>query len=431
MTLCADGAALGGLNGAPAEMSERTLREFFLPPWRSFAAVGGKALMASHNSVLGQPMHANDYVTNNILRGEFGFRDGFILSDCNDLPALVSFRVAANISHAAGKGINGGVDLDLQCGQQSAYTSLADAIKDGSTAVAKVKQAARRVLMAKLALGLFDHPTVNASEVAAQINTPEHQALALRAAEEGVVLLKNEGALLPLGAAIKKVAVIGPNGGCDAAAGASCDGRVQLLGSYTQYDGTVSVKTVAEALAAESTATVEWSLGATSEVAAADVAAARRSAALKLANQSDVVVAVLGDDSRSSAEWGDRASLDLPGDQLALLEALTATGKPVVVVLVTGRTATFGPGNALLQKVPALFSAFRPGQMGGVAIARLLLGKSNPSGKLAQNWARSAAQAMSGASPWLQYRVGKWVANHRSDPDPDGRVCAPGWADSN
>eukprot|EP00966_Prymnesium_polylepis_P214447 4966335-Prymnesium_polylepis.1 len=238
MGLCADGAALGGLNGAPAEMSERTLREFFLPPWRSFAAVGGKALMASHNSVLGQPMHANDYVTNKVLRGEFGFGDGVILSDCNDVPALVSFRVAANISHAAGKGINGGVDLDLQCGQQSAYTSLADAIKDGSTTVANVKQAARRVLMAKLALGLFDQPTVNASEAAAHINTPEHQALALRAAEEGIVLLKNEGALLPLGAAIKKVAVIGPNGGCDAAAGTSCDGRVQLLGSYTQYDGT-------------------------------------------------------------------------------------------------------------------------------------------------------------------------------------------------
>ena len=170
------GAAQGGLNGGAAELSERTLREWYLAPWRAFAKAGGKALMTSHNSVLGQPMHANDYVTNSILRSEFGFGDGFILSDCNDVPALVSFRVAANISHAAGKGINGGVDLDLQCGAQSAYTALADAVADGTTTLAKVRQAARRVLLAKVALGLFDQPIVNASAAEASVNTAAHQA---------------------------------------------------------------------------------------------------------------------------------------------------------------------------------------------------------------------------------------------------------------
>jgi len=336
------------------------------------------------------------------------------------------------------------------------------------------------------------------------VNTAPHRSLALRAAEEGIVLVKNEAdgvqneasgmkkqtdgvntkqtdgvntkrALLPLGSHLRKIAVVGANGGCGtsasdassfdggpsdvraldyagasdspaspdspaaqmsvsaaiaeasshrASSGPLCAGRVQLLGSYTQYDGTVEVSTVAEALAAETPEShqVRWALGATAEVAAPKVAAARRVEALSLASESDVVVAVLGDDSTSSAEWGDRSSLDLPGDQLALLSALVATGKPLVVVLIGGRTATFGPGNKLLGGVHALLSAFRPGQMGGVAIARLLLGKANPSGKLAQNWARSAGQAMSGATPWLQYRVGKWVANHRSDPDPDGRV---------
>lgn len=434
------GAALGGLNGAPAEMSERTLREFFLPPWRAFAQAGGKAVMASHNSVLGKPMHANSYVTNSILRGEFGFGDGYVLSDCNDVPALVSFRVAANLSHAAAKGLAGGVDLDLQCGDQSAYTHLADALADGATTVAAVRAAAKRVLMSKFALGLFDTPTVDATKAAAAVDTPAHRALAQQAAEEGVVLVKNEKQLLPLALAeAKSIAVVGPNGGCDASGGsgssgggggdgddASCAGRVQLLGSYTQYDGTVAVKTVAEALSDEAGEGVQvtWTLGATSQVVSPALAASRRAAAVELANASDVVVAVVGDDSESSAEWGDRSSLDLPGDQLALLSALSATGKPLVVVLVTGRTATFGAadGNALLDEVPALLSAFRPGQMGGVAIARLLLGKVSPSGKLAQNWARSAGQAMSGASPWLQYRVGKWVANHRSATDPDGRV---------
>jgi len=432
------GAALGGLNGAPAEMSERTLREFFLPPWRAFAQAGGKAVMASHNTVLGRPMHANPYVTNSILREEFGFGDGYVLSDCNDVPALVSFRVAANLSHAAAKGLAGGVDLDLQCGDQSAYTHLADALKDGTTTLAAVRAAAKRVLVSKFALGLFDQPTVDVSKAAAAVDTPAHRALAQRAAEEGVVLVKNDESLLPL-TQVRSIAVVGPNGGCDASVGdggdddgklapppEGCAGRVQLLGSYTQYDGTVAVKTVAEALSDEAGdgVRVTWSLGATSQVAAPSLAASRRAEAVTLANGSDVVVAVVGDDSQSSAEWGDRSSLDLPGDQLALLSALATTGKPLVVVLVTGRTATFGAadGNALLDGVPALLSAFRPGQMGGVAIARLLLGKVSPSGKLAQNWARSAGQAMSGASPWLQYRVGKWVANHRSATDPDGRV---------
>jgi beta-glucosidase len=150
-----------------------------------------------------------------------------------------------------------------------------------------------------------------------------------------------------------------------------------------------------------------------------------REAAVALAMQSDVIVAVLGDNSHSSSEWGDRDNLDLPGDQMALLNALAATGKPIVMVLVTGRTASFGTDNVVLANVSGIFSAFRPGQMGGVAIANLLTGKANPSGCLAQNWVRSAGQAMSGASPWLQWRVGKWVANHRSTPDPDGRVYDP------
>jgi beta-glucosidase len=122
------GAALGGLNGAPAELSERTLREWYLRPWRAFAAAGGKGAMTSHNTVLNQPMHANDYVTNKIFRDEFGFGDGIIVSDCNDVPALVSFRVAANLSQAAAKGIKGGglrYHLLLRCASSPNDVSLA------------------------------------------------------------------------------------------------------------------------------------------------------------------------------------------------------------------------------------------------------------------------------------------------------------------
>jgi beta-glucosidase len=142
---------------------------------------------------------------------------------------------------------------------------------------------------------------------------------------------------------------------------------------------------------------------------------------VELAKNSDVAVVVVGDDQHSSGEWGDRDSLDLPGGQLPLLEALAATGTPVVLVLITGRTATFGQDNAVLGDVAAILSGFRPGQMGGVAIANLLTGKAVPSGKLCQNWVRNAGQSRSGASPWLQWRVGKWVANTRGPADPDGR----------
>lgn len=420
------GAAEGGLNGAPAELSERTLREWYLAPWRAFAKAGGKGVMTAHNTVLNQPMHANDYVTNGILRREFGFGDGIAMSDCNDVPGLVDFRVAANISHAAAMGIAGGVDLDLQCGENSAYTQLETALKDGSIDFAKVKQAARRVLMSKFALGLFDEASgPDPASAAAKINTQKHQSLALRAAEEGIVLLVNKEGLLPLDPKGKRhIAVIGELGHCLGKVATDCTARTALLGSYTDYDGSVHVPTVAEALTAAigSHATVEWSLGASVAGQSPADAAASRASAVALAKTSDVVVAVLGDDLVTANEWGDRDSLDLPGDQLALLAALCEGPSPVIVVLVTGRTATFGPRNSILANVSALFSAFRPGQMGGVAISNLLLGVTNPSGRLVQNWVRSSGQAMSGASPWLQWRVGKWAANHRGPPDPDGRV---------
>jgi beta-glucosidase-like glycosyl hydrolase len=235
------GAALGGLNGAPAELSERTLREWYLRPWRAFAAAGGKGAMASHNTVLNQPMHANDYVTNQIFRKEFGFGEGVIVSDCNDVPALVSFRTAANLSQAAARGIKGGIDLDLQCTlltNRTAYTHLEQAVADGLLSLEKIKVAAKRVLAQKYALGLFEEPFVDPAQAAPGLDTPAHRALALRAAEEGIVLLKNDKDMLPLSTAEtgrgNSVAVIGANGGCEEGM-MLCDGRTNLLGSYTQY----------------------------------------------------------------------------------------------------------------------------------------------------------------------------------------------------
>jgi beta-glucosidase len=297
---------------------------------------------------------------------------------------------------------------------------------------------------------------------ATTLNSPAHQALALRAAEQGVVLLKNEKSLLPINTAagemsVNKIAVIGPNGGCvkknsdgselstDPSNGdddgytpvtGACPAAINLLGSYTQYGPSVEVPTVHAALRKALSGGSNGRVNGTTagnvlvqfepgceinhpiKTAAHEATLAK---AVALAKGSDLAVLVLGDDQASSSEWGDRANLDLPGGQMRLLQEVAATGTPVVLVLVTGRTATFGgPDNLVLANVSAILAAFRPGQMGGVGISNLIIGKANPSGKLGQNWVRSAGQARSGASPWLQWRVGKWVANKRGCTDKDG-----------
>jgi beta-glucosidase len=454
------GAALGGLNGAPAELSERTLREFFLKSWKAFAKAGGKGAMTAHNTVLDRPCHAHPWLVNTVFRDEFSFGDGIIVSDCNDIEALIDFRVAKDMPAAAAAALEGGVDLDLQCGSSSAYTSLSEAIDQKLVNETAVEVSARRVLLEKMAAGLFDDPITDESLVK-QLNNPSHQALALKAAEEGIVLLINKPPptaarmhngqdqaetmarpMLPLSAMTKRIAVIGPNGGCSdpevleaLAAGKStmdadaCAAGMNMLGSYTQYQYNptgahpVSVPTAFDALkAAFPQANVKYEAGAN----IGDTNTSGIPKAVALAKSSDVAVVVVGDDLHTSSEWGDRDSLDLPGGQLQLLDAVVATGTPVVLVTVTGRTPTFGgPYNTILANVTAMLSAFRPGQAGGTAIANIISGVATPSGKLGQSWVRSSGQAMSGAAPFLQWRVGKWVANHRSPADPDGRVYDP------
>jgi beta-glucosidase len=464
-----------------------------LKSWRAFAKAGGKGAMTAHNTVLNRPCHAHPWLVNEVFRKEFSFGDGIIVSDCNDIEALVDFRVAKNNTYAAAAALIGGVDLDLQCGGNSAYTELGNAIASGLVNTSTLDLSVRRVLLAKFAVGLFDHPLTDESLVE-ELNNPTHRALALRAAEEGIVMLINKGVasaarvagagggsgsasagagasgesedetdtgadgrarpdgaidrrttssapFLPLPMGTKKIAVLGPNGGCAASGttgtssssvgsdASACAAAMNMLGSYTQYGHNpggkypVEVPTVYDALkAAYTNSTVEFLAGASFK----DTDESSIPAAVALAEASDVAVVVVGDNLQTSSEWGDRDSLDLPGSQLALLEAVAATNTPVILVTITGRTPSFGgPANAVLANVTAMFAAFRPGQMGGVAVANLISGKTNPSGKLAQSWVRSAGQAMSGAAPFLQWRVGKWVANKRGPADPDGRHYDP------
>jgi beta-glucosidase len=408
--LGAYGAPAGGLNGGRTDAPELTVRDYYLRPWRRAAVSGSRGLMPSHNTLLGVPAHGSPWLLRDRIRGEFNQSLALVVSDTGDVAALGDYRVCAGDAECAARAVVAGVDIEQVPGHT--YLSLPQAVAAGLVPQGDVDDAVRRVLTHKFSLRLFDAPFTDESLAAAVVNAPAHRALAQTAAEEGAVLLVNRGRTLPLKAdGSLRVAVVGPNGGCGpGGSGAGtlplCDAQAAMLGNYASQ-GTpppTGVATVAEALAASgAAASVTFARGCNID----DDDLSLLPAAVAAAAAADVVVAVLGDSVNSCGEGMDRDTLDLPGGQLALLAAVAGTGKPVVVVLVHGRTATFGAtdGNALLANVSALLAAWRPGQMGGPAIARLLTGAANPSGRLPLSWLRHVGHTGSGASPWLQQRV--------------------------
>lgn len=417
------GSAAGGLNGAPFVLNNRTFFEHFLRPWRTAVAVGLRGAMPSHNMVLDSPMHASRWALRGVLRDEFGMGNGALVSDCNDIGALSFFNIAANHTRVVGYALRAGVDLDLQCGPEQGWSydnsSVADAVAAGFATQADVDELVAHVLTQKFAAGLFDQPLSDPAW-AVRLNSSAHQALAYEAAAQGIVLLKNTDGTLPLAPTTARVALIGPHMVCDPNGGSHCLARDSLLGTYTLDDGSVPVPLIPDAFAAAAPG-VALSIAPGCAING-DPRLDLIPAAVAAAQAADVVVMALGDTLQSCGEWSDRDSLDLPGGQLALLAAVVAAGKPVIVVLINGRAASFGPANALLANVSALVEAYRPGQAGARAIVDVLLGTVNPSGKLASQWAQHVGQLGSGAQPWLAKRVGKWIANNRSVPDPtDGR----------
>lgn len=449
------GEAAGGLNGGEFVHNNRSLFEVYLRPWRRLVAVAGlRGVMPSHNTVLDVPMHAHRYLMLDVLRGEFGFGNGSAVSDCSDVAVLgpSGFGIAADPTVAAALGTLATVDLDLWCSQPAYYSHLNASLAAGLVTLADIQANVAHVLTQKIAAGLLDQPYTDPDWVNSRIATPAHAALALQAAEQGLVLLQNVNNTLPLavppGGVGYKIAMIGPHVTCndsnDAAAGwfaaystsygplpprtkayAGCYGRANTLGSYTLDLGWISVPLLPDAWAAaypNTTITVAEGAKIGTATPRPDLVAA----AVAAAAAADVAVVALGDDLASCGEWADRDDLDLPGGQLALLQALVDnTTTPIVVVLVNGRAASFGPGNALLQRVAAVVEAWRPGQQGWPAVVNVLTGITNPSGKLTNQWTSGVGSIGSGASPWLARVQGKWIANGRSAPDAnasEGRV---------
>eukprot|EP00117_Sycon_ciliatum_P020620 scpid42201/ scgid5928/ Periplasmic beta-glucosidase; Beta-D-glucoside glucohydrolase; Cellobiase; Gentiobiase; T-cell inhibitor len=445
------GDAAGGLNAAPAHMDMQTLFDVYLKPWHVFAQNGGRAVMTSHQTVAHVPCHANPWLVNDVLREKYGFGVGSIISDCNDIGVLVDYRVAANASHAAAKGLLGGVDVDLMCGSdpsKHSYDKLGQALTEGLVTIADIEGSVRRVLTSKFISRLFDHPLVNESAPSI-LNTEEHQQLAYEAALQGITLVKRPpGSWPPLGSSAKggKVAIIGPNAGCPPKQGMQtsdgglsgreehtshhvfqkddagyCDAQKNMIGPYAQL-AEIEVKTIEEYISAKMNASSSVTFARGCSIESAETS--DLPAALHAAADADIIVLVVGDSLGSCSEWGDRDTLDLPGGQMEMVSQVKNASKPgavLVMVLTNGRPTTFGKDNELLDMMDYVLVAWRSGQMGAVAIGDVLLGDAEPTGRLAQSWPRNVGQVNSGSNPWLQQIRGKWLANARGDPDPDGR----------
>jgi beta-glucosidase len=405
--LAGHGEPTGGLNTAPAPIGERALREIFLPPFEAAVKLGGaRSVMASYNEIDGIPSHSNVDLLQHILRDEWSF-NGVVVSDYFAIAELINrHNLAENKSEAAVMAMTAGVDVETPDGD--AYKNLAGLVEDKKISVKQIDQAVARVLREKFMLGLFDNPYTSTQNVDEFVGNTRHAAFAQQVAEKAVVLLKNEKNILPLNkASIKSVALIGPHVDETLIGGYSdvpkktvsvLQGLQEYLGdgvTINHEKGTLLTiekwESHPDSAAANSRSKQRWH---TDEVVLATQADTNGmiEKAVAAAKKSDVAIVVVGDNEATSREaWsdshlGDRTSLDLLGEQQALVDAILATGKPTVVLLIGGRPLAI---SKLTQSAPAILQGWYLGQETGHAVARVLFGDVNPGGKLPVSIARS------------------------------------------
>jgi len=386
----------GGQNGNYASVGIRDLHQNFLPPFRKAIDSGALSVMTSYNSIDGIPCTSNYYLLTQLLRNEWKFR-GFVVSDLYSIEGIhESHFVALTKENAAIQSVTAGVDVDLG---GDAYTNLCHAVQSGQIDKAVIDTAVCRVLRMKFEMGLFEHPYVDPKIAAKTVRRKEHIELARKIAQSSITLLKNENSILPLSKTINKVAVIGPN----------ANNRYNMLGDYTAPQEDSNVKTVLDGILTKlSPSRVEYVRGC----AIRDTTVNEIEQAIEAARRSEVVIVVVGGSSArdfktsyketgaavaeegsvSDMECGegfDRASLSLLGRQQELLESLQKTGKPLIVVYIEGRPLE---KNWASEYADALLTAYYPGQEGGNAIADVLFGDYNPSGRLPISVPRSVGQ---------------------------------------
>jgi beta-glucosidase len=378
------GASQGGKDYAYVDLSERAIRQFHLPPFAAGVAAGAPSVMPAFTTGTGGvPMSANKYLLQDVLRGELGF-DGVLVSDYAALTELREHGTAADDLEAAVQGLRDGtMTLDMEDGVY--YAQLAKAVAAGRVTVGQIDREVLRALAFKRKLGLFEKPYVPENLEQRVRLSPGHRAAAREIARKSIVLLKNDSGLLPLGGA-RRILVTGP----------LADAAADMLGPWHSRGEARDAITVLAGLRARvakanagTALTYVEGVGLGPRGTAVDGDEARIAAAVTAARDSDLVIAVIGERERQSGEANNRAHLDLPGHQQALIDALVATRKPVIVVLLTGRALAVPK---LVEQSGALVHAFFPGVEGGHAIADVLFGDYNPGGKQPVTWPRSVGQ---------------------------------------
>jgi beta-glucosidase len=372
------GAAEAGREYNTTDMSLSRLQQFYLPPYKAAVDAGAATIMSAFNALNGVPASANRFLLQDVLRDSWGF-NGFVVSDYTAVMELRNHGIAQDEATATRKAITAGVDVDMMSHYYD--IELPGLIRGGKVPMAVVDEAVRRVLRVKFALGLFENPYAEGREVTAAV--PEHRPIVRKAAEESLVLLQDKAGsdgqpLLPFSASVRKVALIGPLAD-------DTQEMINIWGNPDRNPDVVTLKDALEARAKQNGGSLLYAKGTTisgtSEEGFSDAVAAAREA--------DVVVMALGESSEMSGEAGSRAFLDLPGTQQKLLEQVVATGRPVVLVLFSGRPLVLTWAS---QNVPAILEAWFPGTEAGNALADVLYGDVAPSGKLPMSFPRALGQ---------------------------------------
>ncbi|MFN4358302.1 beta-glucosidase BglX [Sphingopyxis alaskensis] len=374
------GAAQAGRDYHTVDISERTMRDVYLPPFKAAADAGAATFMTAFNEYDGVPASGSHYLLTDVLRKKWGFK-GFVVTDYTSINEMVPHGYAKDLKQAGEQAIRAGVDMDMQ--GAVFMENLAKSVAEGKVDTARIDAAVKAILEMKYRLGLFDDPYryADAAREKATIYKPAFLEAARDVARKSIVLLKNKDNVLPLAASAKSIAVIGPLG----------NSKEDMIGSWSAAgDRRTRPVTLLEGLQAGAPkgTTIAYAKGASyhfDDVGKTDGFAE----ALALAEKSDVIIAAMGEHWNMTGEAASRTSLDLPGNQQALLEALEKTGKPVILVLMSGRPNSIEWADA---NVDAILEAWYPGTMGGHAIADILYGRYNPSGKLPVTFPRTVGQ---------------------------------------
>jgi beta-glucosidase len=391
------GAALGGRDYDEVNLSDYELWNVYFPPFQAAVEAGAGNVMTAYMDLNGVPASASHWLFTQVLRDTWGF-EGFVVSDANAVRNLVTHGFAADLTEAGARAVTAGVDMEMAM-TDPAYAYLPDAVRDGTVSDEVLDQRVRRILEAKAKQGLLDHPYVDEDRARQILSDPAHREVAREAAQRSAVLLRNEGDLLPLDAGtLNSIAVLGP----------LADSRRDTIGPWVfdyDLDETVTVLAGIRAAAGE-TLRVDYAQGVPvaqrtfpsmfdmfggntpSDPQGFD-ADAEFARAVQLAATADVAVVVAGEWQNMIGEAASRSSLELPGRQLELIQAVVATGTPTVLLVMNGRPLDL---RWPAEHVPAILDIWYPGSQGGAAVADLLFGAVSPGGKLPFTWPRTVGQ---------------------------------------